>query len=74
MPVIGKEEKIRRGGGGYSRIRNQGGGGVDNLIWRIGSVDTKMQGGVCQRRGKEKFKEGRGSRLRKKNAGGVSDA
>ena len=37
------------------------GGGRQNLIWGIGAVDGKMQGGVCRRRGKEKLQEGRGS-------------
>ena len=36
-------------------------GREDKFKSGIGVVDAKMQGGVCQRRGKEKNQEGRGS-------------
>ena len=42
MPEIGKEEKTR----GFRRKRNLWGG--QNLIWGIGAVDAKMQGGYAR--------------------------
>ena len=49
----------------------RGGGVRQNQIWGIGAVDAKMQGGICQRRSKEKLQEGGVVEVKKKHGRGV---